>query len=134
MNDIKVKHLEMIQGIITRMGQNSFALKGWSVALISALFALATVDANKALFLLAFLPMVVFWFLDSYYLQIERRYRVLYCKVANDNEADECYSLRVPVPDRGDGTLFFQSLFSWTEAGLYLPLMLLTAIIFMISS
>ena len=32
----KIKHLEMIQAVIVRMGNNSFLLKGWSVTLISA--------------------------------------------------------------------------------------------------
>ena len=31
----KIKHLEMIQGVINRMAGNSFALKGWSVTLIA---------------------------------------------------------------------------------------------------
>jgi len=34
----KLKHLEMLQGVINRMANNSFLLKGWSVVLISALF------------------------------------------------------------------------------------------------
>lgn len=41
MDDNKVKHLEMIQAVINRMAQNSFLLKGWSVVLTAAIFALA---------------------------------------------------------------------------------------------
>ena len=29
--DAKLKHLEMIQGVINRMGANSFMLKSWAV-------------------------------------------------------------------------------------------------------
>jgi hypothetical protein len=36
----KLKHLELIQGVINRMAHCSFLLKGWSVILISGLFAL----------------------------------------------------------------------------------------------
>ena len=36
--DAKLKHLEMIQGVINRMANCSFLLKGWSVTLIAALF------------------------------------------------------------------------------------------------
>ncbi len=39
--EAKLKHLEMIQGVVNRMASNSFQLKGWSVVLVSALFALA---------------------------------------------------------------------------------------------
>ena len=42
--DKKIKHLEMIQGVINRMASNSFLLKGWTVVLVSALFALAAND------------------------------------------------------------------------------------------
>ena len=44
----KVEHLKLIQGVIDRMARNSFHLKGWSVALVSALFALAAADTNQA--------------------------------------------------------------------------------------
>ena len=35
----KLSHLEMIQGIVNRLSQNSFLLKGWTVVLVSGLFA-----------------------------------------------------------------------------------------------
>ena len=45
--DKTIAHLGFIQGIITRMGTNSFLLKGWSVTLVAAMFALAVKDADK---------------------------------------------------------------------------------------
>ena len=36
----EIKHLEFIQGVITRMASNSFAMKGWMIAIISALLAI----------------------------------------------------------------------------------------------
>lgn len=38
----KLKHLDFLQLVITRMNVNSFFLKGWSVTLVAALFAFAT--------------------------------------------------------------------------------------------
>jgi hypothetical protein len=32
----KIKHLEMIQAVISRLANNSFLLKGWSITLVSA--------------------------------------------------------------------------------------------------
>jgi len=72
------KHLELIQGVINRMAGNSFHLKGWTVVLVSALFALAASDANADFVYLAFLPAIAFWGLDGYFLQQERMYRKLY--------------------------------------------------------
>ena len=37
--DKKLAHLEMIQGVVNRLANCSFLLKGWSVLLVSALFA-----------------------------------------------------------------------------------------------
>ena len=61
-NEKKLAHLEMIQGVINRMASNSFALKGWAVTLIAGIFVLSSKDANKAYFLVAYLPVIVFWF------------------------------------------------------------------------
>ena len=76
--EAKLKHLEMIQGIINRMASNSFLLKGWSVTLISALFALAAKDSSQFFLYLAYFPCVAFWSLDGYFLWQERMYRKLY--------------------------------------------------------
>jgi len=45
--DSKTVHLQMVQAVITRMAGNSFLIKGWSVTLIAALFALAAADSNE---------------------------------------------------------------------------------------
>ena len=42
----KHKHLEFVQAAVNRMAGNLFLLKGWSITLIAALFALAAKDAN----------------------------------------------------------------------------------------
>ncbi len=73
----KIAHLEMIQGVVNRLAHSSALLKGWSVVLVAALFALAAKDSAKHFALLAFLPAVVFWGLDGYYLWQERLFRNL---------------------------------------------------------
>lgn len=78
MNQDVVKHLEWIQTVISRMAGNSFLLKGWSVTLVSALFALAAADTSRRFVLLAYLPAMVFWVLDGYFLHQERLFRGLY--------------------------------------------------------
>ena len=71
----------MIQGVITRMASNSFALKGWAVTLVAGIFALSAKGADWRYFLIAFVPVLVFWGLDSYYLRQERLFRALYDRV-----------------------------------------------------
>ena len=82
----RLKHLELIQGIITRLSMNAFLLKGWSVVLVSALFALSAADSRKELALVALLPALVFWALDGFFLWRERHYRELYDHVRNQEE------------------------------------------------
>jgi len=89
----KQAHLEMIQAIINRMSVNSFQLKGWSVVLISALFALAA-GASEALFVyLAYFPAAAFWILDGYFLWQERLFRKLYDRVRTQEESDVDFSM-----------------------------------------
>jgi hypothetical protein len=87
------KHLELIQGVINRMAGNSFHLKGWSVVLVSALFALAASDTNANFVLLAFLPAIAFWVLDGYFLQQERMYRKLYDAVRSKSDKETDFTM-----------------------------------------
>jgi len=82
----KLKHLEMLQGIIQRMATNSFTLKGWNVVLVSAIFALASGPVKFHLVYLAYLPAIMFWILDGYFLRQERLFRKFYDKVRNTSE------------------------------------------------
>ncbi len=89
MSPDKLKHLEFIQNVITRMNSNSFTIKGWSITIVSAFLALYASSKNID-FLLAGLPAIfVFWYLDSYYLTQERRYRELYNDKVKDNWVDD---------------------------------------------
>lgn len=86
----KLKHLELIQGVINRLSTNSILLKGWSVVLVSALFALSVVDSRGALVLVAVIPVAVFWGLDGFFLLQEQLYRKLYdhVRVQSDENVD----------------------------------------------
>jgi hypothetical protein len=86
MNENKLKHLEFIQNAITRMNTNSFMIKGWAVTLVAALFALSDKTHQHHLYLISFIPVPLFWLLDGFFLATEKRYRVLFSKVANTTE------------------------------------------------
>jgi hypothetical protein len=91
----KLKHLEFVQSAINRMSQNSFTIKGWAITLISALIALGVQQANPALVRVAALPILLFWFLDAFYLSRERHFRLLYEKiVAEQTDTDLSMNVR----------------------------------------
>jgi hypothetical protein len=77
-NENRVKHLEMIQAVIGRLGNDSFLVKGWSITVAGAFFGFAVSSDNGPLALAAVLPTGFFWSLDTYYLWSERLFRVLY--------------------------------------------------------
>lgn len=78
MKDSELKHLEFIQSVINRMANNSLIVKGWSITLISGLFALSFLSDVSVLALLPILPVIMFWGLDAYYLRQEKLFRDLY--------------------------------------------------------
>lgn len=91
--DQKIKHLEFIQIAVNRMSGNLFLLKGWTITLIAALFALSAKDTNKAFVLIAYFPTFVFWVLDGYFLSQERRFRDLYDHVRKLDESKIDFSM-----------------------------------------
>jgi len=84
----KLKHLEFIQNCIARMASNSFLLKGWSITLVSALFALAAQGANKDYVLITYFVIPVFWLLDGFFISRERKFRALYDDVRSKKTTD----------------------------------------------
>lgn len=89
----KRAHLEMILGIINRMAGNAFLIKGWTITLVAALFALAQKETNPVFMYLAYIPAFVFWGLDGYYMWQERLFRKLYDKVRLMDEKDIDFSM-----------------------------------------
>lgn len=102
----KRAHLEMIQGVINRMAGNSFQLKGWSVTLVSALFALAAADANPMFVYLAYFPAISFWILDGYFLWQERLFRALFDHVRGLNEEKIDFSMNTAMVKEGVASWF----------------------------
>lgn len=95
----KRAHLEMIQAVVNRMSVNSFLLKGWSVVLVSALFALAAGDSQALFVYIAYFPVIAFWMLDAYFLRQERLFRKLYDRVRHLAETDVDFSMDTSVVD-----------------------------------
>lgn len=119
----KIKHLEFIQATITRMNQNSFQIKGWMITIISALLALYANSGNTIYIFIAIAPTIVFWFLDAYYLQQERKFRGVYNDVAglsSENNRLEIREFEMPIQKYQCGKYcYFNALFSKTIFPLY---------------
>ena len=77
--DIIQKEIDLIQGCINRMAQNSFLIKGWALTIVTVLLALMEKNIDPIyLCLVMFIHLLSFWYLDAFFLQTEKKYRKMY--------------------------------------------------------
>ena len=92
MNDKEqvIKHLEMIQGVVNRLGHDSFLIKGWSMTILAAgIIFIARSQIQSACIVLTFIiPVIGFWILDGYFLWQERSFRKVYDEVRKQEATD----------------------------------------------
>lgn len=75
-------HLGMLQSVISRMAQNSANAKTWSISIAAAMGALSIHGSMRDGWI-ATLPVLTFWYLDSYYLRQEKLFRALFQAAAD---------------------------------------------------
>jgi len=125
MTDEKIKHLEMIQRIITRMNTNSFQIKAFTITVLSALLALYARSNNQHYVLVGIASTCIFWALDAFYLQQERKFRGLYNDAISDTPTHLIRNFSMPLHlYQGDKYTYFRSLASRTLLGFYLMITL----------
>jgi hypothetical protein len=128
--DDKTKHLEFIQAVISRMNSNSFVVKGWVITIVSAVLALFASTKNETFIIITALPIIVFWILDSFFLQAEQKFRTLYSKVIDPNSAIPAFSMDIENDEikNNSGNGYFESFISKTKIGFYLPLLVVAGV------
>lgn len=119
------KHLDHIQGVITRLSQSSATAKGWSLTIAGAAFGFATLNQRWYLSLLGLAVIVSFSIVDMNYLYQERLFRCLYSAAVNGTVAP--YSMD---KDRFRSQASRRKTYvSWSVLGFYLPLALAGVIV-----
>lgn len=93
--EAKLKHLEFIQAVITRMATNSFLFKGWAITIAAALSGFAAVDSKPGLLVIALVSSIMFLSLDCYYLWLERCFISLYRTVASKDPVAIDFSMQI---------------------------------------
>lgn len=135
MTEEKIKHLEFIQNVITRMNTNSFQIKGWNITIVSAILAIFASTQNICFLLSAIFPSIIFWFLDTYYLLQERKFRGLYNDVAgiSDNpKSIKSFAMRPDLysKDTDEKYSYWNVFWSTTIWKLYLLIIILLIAIY----
>ena len=73
------KEIDLIQGCISRMAQNSFMIKGWAYMLVVAFVALTAENLDlRILCATGIFLLLIFWCLDAFFLKMEKLYRFKY--------------------------------------------------------
>lgn len=127
----KHKHLEFIQNIVSRLGSNGFQVKAWAITIVSAILALAAAketNQRQLLVQIAFIPVIMFWILDGYFLSQERLFRDLYGDVAQKPLDKIDYVMDVRPYTKGRNT-WLCSVFSKSLNVFYGALILLMALV-----
>lgn len=73
------KEIDLIQNCINRMAQNSFVVKGWLITLVTVVLALLPDKINiDILCAVVMTATITFWYLDAFFLKMEKLYRWKY--------------------------------------------------------
>ena len=126
-----IQHLHMIQGIIKRMGDNSFLIKRWSIAVLAGVLVLmryGQISESLFLNLVLCVPFLCFWYLDSYYLLKEREFRNLYDSVRKELKTE--FAMK-PIPEKcGHWKTFWSKTIWWFYLAELLLIFVIVAIDF----
>lgn len=116
----RIKHLDYVTAAIERMAANSFKCKSWAIALTCAVLALNKIETNILTPVIAIFALVSLWWLDAYYLRLERLFRELYNTVRLGDLSISPYDMNIkPYMDKVDSE--FQIMFTKSELPVYVP-------------
>ena len=118
-NESRIRYLEAIQRVIDRLSNTSFILKGWAVSLVAGLMALAASGTNHGYVLVEYIPTVVFWLLDAYFLMMERQYRQFFEENMDLSREVKCFTLK---REKATFHMFAEAALSITMLLTYVPL------------
>lgn len=122
-NSAVTAHINLLQGIINRLANNSASCKTWCLTLVGALVSLAGATRAPGIITFALIAVAIFGFMDIMYLANEKAYRDLY----NDQVAlirdgaykrGNLYEAKAPI----SLTHFGSALVSWSIWPVYLVL------------
>ncbi len=119
-NENQRLHLEFIERTISRLGNNSFHLKGWCITIVAAFLAIYADKSNPVFLYVAIAPTVLFWILDAKYLILERRYRRLYKNLTEtSNNGITLFSMNANQYKDGNCNFLKVMFLSWSITLLY---------------
>lgn len=136
MKESRIIYLQMIQNIITRMSESSFKIKGWGIGVMLAIFSFAGNQGDKRCILFTIVPLFVLWCLDAYYLQLERKYRLLYNNKLIDKDVSKDFDMNFNIikieMKESTNISFINCMFSLTESLFYITCIATSVVVYLI--
>lgn len=126
----KVEYLQMIQEPICRMSTISAIFKGFSATIVGGTASISYKDISVYVLVLSFVPVILFFVLDVYYLQLEKLYRFLYDEVRTGKHPVD-YSMELPKDKRATKTCFWQCARS-KSIWIFYPFMIIVLVVIII--
>lgn len=114
--EMRMKHLELLQGAIIRMGTNSSNLKTAAMTVTTAVLALASAVSRPGIILQIVPIVMLFAVIDARYLALERGFRDSYDRVRMQPLSS---APDFAVTSEPDGLMYLSSLFSWSVGLFY---------------
>ena len=120
-------HLQITQSIIQRMAANSASCKAWGITLVSAILVIVADKGKPQYVLIALIPNILFLVLDSYYLALEKIFRLSYNEFIEKLHKSKIIAsdLYAVSPSGSLFKTFFKSLKSFSIWPFYLTLFLM---------
>lgn len=118
--ELRVKQLEMLQTLITRMAGYGASFKNYCITVVTAVVGLGFTLHRPAFALLALLPLIAFAIADAQYLRTERRFRALFDSVRKEDWS-QMPSFEINLKNAPEQS-YWSAVGSWSIVGFYAPL------------
>ncbi len=120
-------HLGILQNVIQRMASNSSSSKAWCITLVSAILVIVADKGKPHYALIAIIPTILFFVLDSYYLALEKGFRNSYNNFISKlhNGAIEPDDLFAVIPKGKLSKLFLEAICSFSVYPFYFTLLIM---------
>ncbi len=118
--DLRVKHIEMLQTLISRMAGYGASFKSYCITVVTAVVGFAFTLHRPVVVAIALLPIFAFAMADAQYPRIERRFRGLF-DLVRKQDWDSMPNFEINL-ENAPAELYLRSATSWSIVSFYAPL------------